>query len=130
MFTIEERRKVQVALGLPRWELEDGSNLVTRLNDVIRFDQLWGTSLEIEIKQYLTEIDAMNAKIIESASDGSSGAVQTRQKIDEYSDTIIYGASMAASYQTRRADLIARLRIDLGYGLEDGAIASGVVPVR
>jgi hypothetical protein len=130
MFTIEERRKVQVALGLPRWELEDGSNLVTRLNDVIRFDQLWGTSLEIEIKQYLAEIDAMNAKIIESASDGSSGAVQTRQKIDEYSDTIIYGASMAASYQTRRADLIARLRIDLGYGLEDGAIASGVVPVR
>lgn len=130
MFTIEERRKIQVALGLPRWELEDGSNLVTRLNDVIRFDQLWGTSLEIEIKQYLTEIDAMNAKIIESASDGSSGAVQTRQKIDEYSDTIIYGASMAASYQTRRADLIAQLRSDLGYGLEDGAIASGVVPVR
>jgi len=130
MFTIEERRKIQVALGLPRWELEDGSNLVTRLNDVIRFDQLWGTSLEIEIKQYLAEIDAMNAKIIESASDGSSGAVQTRQKIDEYSDTIIYGASMVASYQTRRADLIARLRIDLGYGLEDGAIASGVVPVR
>lgn len=129
-FTIDDRRQTQLALGLPRWELENGSDLTLRLDGVVTFDAMWGTTIEADIKATLAEIAALNTQISESVSDRSAGAVQTRQTIDEYNDTLILGTTVASTYRTHRADLVARLRADLGYGLESGAFANGVTPVK
>lgn len=128
-FTSRDRRRIQVALNLPVTQLADFSELRDRMRRVEEFDLRYNTEIAISIIRNLDGLDEVDGVIREGYLDGSAAAARAAYKVDEYSESLSFGAgnrSLGSGYQERRQHYIQAIRRDLGYG--SGAMG-GRIPV-